>query len=530
MFLRGKINLTRYLIAEEVDYGVKELDPSKISIMANMFSELLDALPPYSEAEIIKRRMSIEKLLRKISNEMMNLRATLDTVEEPHIKRRAEVKLKILEALYENIIKSKPITRVNLVIKIRVVSNSIDNAKHLADIYSSKTMGIMQNYFGIKMKMASRRELLDILKNELGLSIETNIKSIIVDNERLSTMMPLPKNKKPIMEKEDGLPIGIDTETGWPVIIPYKLFDKHVLILGPTGRGKTTLLASMIEGITSLSSILVFAIDFKGDLANMVYSEGIVHLTPNDYPINILVRPSFFQIIDWYLAVSDVLSNVIGISKENFIKIMNKITSNNQVINEKDVLLDRDLSLLSPLIELITSKPKYDVLMKYLSNHVVFDLGKYGTAFQNAYGGLLMHIYKKLVFSTEMIDKPKLLIIDEAWRISRLNGLEELVKEGRSKHLGVVLATQNPRDIPREIIENTHLLIMFGSRNEDYWRDAERFLGLPREIVKKLAYLGVGEALLLNALDPHPIILHVRTPTFMREKHKHIISDDERRA
>lgn len=531
VLMRGRVNLIRYLIAEEVDYGIKELSPDKMLIMINMFSELLDVLPPYSEAKIIKRRMSIEKLLRKISNEMMNLRATLDIVEEPHIKRRAEVKLKILEALYENIVRSKPITRVNLVIKIRVTSNNISNAKHLADVYSSKTIGIMQNYFGIKMRMVNRRkELMDILKNELGLSIETNIKSIIVDSERLSTMMPLPKNKKPTMEKEDGLPIGIDIETGWPVIIPYKSFDKHILILGPTGRGKTTLLASMIEGITNLSNILVFAIDFKGDLANMVYSENVVHLTPDDYPINILVIPSFFQVIDWYLAVSDVLSNVIGVDKENFIRVMNKFANNHQAIDGKDILFDKDLSLLSPLIELITSKPKYEALMKHLNNHIVFDLGKYGTAFQNAYGGILMYIYKKLAFSTKMISKPKLLIVDEAWRISRLNGLEELVKEGRSKHLGVVLATQNPRDIPREIMENTHLLIMFGSRNEDYLRDAERFLGLPREIVKKLAYLGVGEALLLNALDPHPVILRVRTPTFMREKYKHIISDDERRA
>lgn len=516
---KGRINLIRYLIAEEVDYSIKDIDHNKMMIMANMFSELLDSLPPYSEVKIIKRKMSIEKLLRKINNEMMNLRATIDTVEEPHIKRKAEVKLRILESLYENIVRGKPITRVNLLVKIRVSSNSISNAKHLAEIYSSKVVGIMQNYYGVKMRTVNRKELFDIIRNEVGLSMEINVKSIIMDNERVSAMLPLPKNKKPIMEKEDGVPIGIDIETGWPVIIPYRLFDKHILILGPTGRGKTTLLASMIEGITSLSNICVFAIDFKGDLANMVYSENITHLTPEDYPINILVKPDFFEIIDWSLSVSDVLSNIIGANRENVIGIMNKVMKNNMVVDEKTILLDKDLSLLSPLIELMTSKPKYKQLIKHLNNHVIFDLGRYGTAFQNAYGGLLIHIYKQLVFNNNTANKYKLLVIDEAWRISRLKGLEELVKEGRSKHIGVVLATQNPSDVPREIIENTHLLIMFGSRNEDYWRDAERFLGLPREIVKKLAYLGVGEAMLLNALDPHPVILRVRTPTFMEKKH-----------
>ena len=79
-----------------------------------------------------------------------------------------------------------------------------------------------------------------------------------------------------------------------------------------------------------------------------------------------------------------------------------------------------------------------------------------------------------------------------------------------------MIATQNPNDIPREVIENTHTLIMFGSPNEDYIRDAKRFLGLSSNILNKLYYLGIGEALIFNALDPHPIILKIRQPASMK--------------
>ncbi|OYT39547.1 MAG: AAA family ATPase [Desulfurococcales archaeon ex4484_58] len=509
----NKYYVIRYLIGDEANYSVEEASPSLIKKYVNVYAGLLDKLPEGSEFKVIKKKINLNEITSKISNEIMNLKATIDVVEEPHIKQKAMVKLKILEKLYENIIRGRPITRLNLVIKIRSHGRDLDKCRDYLSSLSNIVKNILYTELGIKLKEASRREIEEIIKYELGLTIKSSLKTIVVETEKTASILPIPRYKKPLMEEATGIPIGYDLETGWPVIIPLKTINKHILVLGPTGRGKTTFLASLVEGLISIGDARVFAIDFKGDLAKLINSDLINIVEPRDHIINILKKPSFFNIVDWSLVVSDVLSNSLKLDHESIVKVLAKIFMAKDLDSVEELILDSDLSILSPIIELLSSKPDYELITKLIQENTLFNLGGYGSAFQNTYGGLLVHLYKKVSLEKQYDENLRVLVIDEAWRISGLRGLLELVKEGRSKGLGVVLATQNPSDVPREIIENCHLIVMFGSVNEDYQRDAQRILGLPPYIINKLSYLGVGEAILLNALDPHPVILKVRTPT-----------------
>ncbi len=509
---RGQIHVVRYLVGEEVDYGLNEIDYPRIVRFVETYSNLLERLPPGSEIKVVKHRIDLDKLLSRISNEIMNLKATIDVVEEPHVKQKALVKLQILNNLYENIIRGRDITRVNLVIKIRGRGRDLYTVKQYLGQVSSFIKNMLRKEVGIKVREAGRNEIYSIMRYELGLGEKIGVKTIVVESERVSSITPIPMYKKPLIDRDEGIPLGTDLETGWPVIISLKTIKKHVLILGPTGRGKTTLLASLIEGLVSITDTNVFAIDFKGDLASMVSSHVVDKKSPRDFPINILVKPGFFNTIDWSLAVSDVLSNVLGINHEAIVKILSKTYRYSSGEAYQKIISNREFSILSPIIELLDKEPEYDKFLKYLEKPHIFDLGRYGSAFQNTYGGLLLHMFKKIVLEK---GGDYVFVVDEAWRINGLNGLLELVKEGRSRGVGVVLATQNPSDVSREIIENIHLIIMFGSINEDYRREAGKILGLPQSIVNKLSYLDIGEAILLNALDPHPVILRVRPPIKM---------------
>lgn len=515
----NRVYIIRYLICEETSFGLNEVDSNAIKRFVETYSSVLEKLPVGSEIKVVKQEIELEHILGKISNEMMNLKATLDVVEEPHVRQKALVKLKTLESLYNLIIKGIGVTRLSLVIKIRGLGKTVYEARQTVSTLVNIVKNIMRYELGLKIREASAKDIVRILKYEVGLDPSLAIKNIILDSYRASSLTPIPLNKKPLMEKEEGIPIGIDLETRWPVIIPVKQLNRHMIVIGPTGRGKTTLLASLIEGVVSLADIKVFAIDYKGDLVELLNPVFIKIVEPREYPINLLAKPDFIDVIEWSLYVSDTLSNILGIEQSYITKILAKIYSGRaRKYNVKNILLDPDLSILSPVIELLTGKTNYHELTNILNTNVLFNVSGYGSSYQNTYTGLLLGIYKKIVLS-EKNSSQRIVVIDEAWRISKLRILLELVKEGRSRNIGVVLATQNLSDLPREILENTHLMIIFGSPNEDYRENIRKILGLPRNIVNKLAYLSVGEAILLNALDPHPIFIKVRPPLALDKKH-----------
>ncbi|MEM1674995.1 MAG: helicase HerA-like domain-containing protein [Desulfurococcaceae archaeon] len=507
---KSNVNVIRFLIVDEADFGLNTSSSEEIKRFVETYSSIVEKLPEGSEIKVIKQSIDLNKYISRLSNEILNLKATIDVVEEPHVKQRALVKLRVLESIYEYILRGNSVMRLNMIIKIRGSGRTVSEAISSVSTISSIVKNLLLNELKLRVRDASSRDINRILKYEIGLKQEINVKNIVLDTHRVSSLLPIPVSKKPDIS-DNGLLIGLDIESNWPVVIPYSVLNKHVLVIGPTGRGKTTLLASIIENIVVDSGIKVMAIDFKSDLIKYI-GKGLVEIaTPQDYPLNIVYKPDFIESIEWSLIVSDILSNVLKIDQSYLVKILVKIVNRkNNSVENSDLLIDKDLSILSPAIELLTSRPNYNGLKKIINENVVFDLSGHGSAFQNTYCGLLLYLYKKIVFENNNVNR--LIVIDEAWRIGSLRILLELVKEGRGRNIGVVMSTQNPSDLPREIIENTHLLIIFGSPNEDYRESIRRILGLPHSLVSKLSYLNIGEAVLLNALDPHPVLIRIKPP------------------
>ena len=506
----GRVSITRYLVSGEVNYGLRELTRDKLHSVIEKYSMMLERIPDGSEIKIVKLKTDLDKILSKLTNEMLNLKAVLETVEEEHVKRRAETRLRILEKLYETIINGKPITRIVLVVKIHADGRRVEDARRQVETLSSIVKTIVYSSIGVKLVEADDRNLRRIIDYELGLSSKGVSRGIIVDTDRISTLLPAPPYKKPSLEDSgDSIPIGYDIETGWPVLIPLDMMNKHMVVIGPTGRGKTTFLASLIESIISLDKALVTSIDFKGDLASMLPPEIIETTTPGETPINILVNPKEISRLDWILMVADTLHTVLGLKRDRIVEILGGHIG--EILDTETLLKNPSLTVFTPIIKMLMDKPGYDRLIELFNINTLFNLANHGTSYQNVYGGLLINIYREIIVKSGGGDR-RLLVIDEAWRIARLNGLLEIIKEGRSRGVGVVLAVQNPSDIPQEILENTHLIVIFGSPNEDYRDQASRILGLPRNITSKLLYLGVGEAILLNALDPHPVVIRINKP------------------
>lgn len=88
-----------------------------------------------------------------------------------------------------------------------------------------------------------------------------------------------------------------------------------------------------------------------------------------------------------------------------------------------------------------------------------------------------------------------LVAIDEAHRISGFRAVQTMIREGRSKGLAVILATQQPLDLPDVVAANAQTKICFGLPDATVATMAARKLepDNPR-LAEQIRTLGVGEA------------------------------------
>lgn len=87
-------------------------------------------------------------------------------------------------------------------------------------------------------------------------------------------------------------------------------------------------------------------------------------------------------------------------------------------------------------------------------------------------------------------------VVDEAHRVADFRAVETMIREGRSKGLGVLLATQQPLDLPDIVAGNAQTKICFGLPDATVATMAARRLDPdnPR-LPEQIRTLGVGEAL-----------------------------------
>ncbi len=124
----------------------------------------------------------------------------------------------------------------------------------------------------------------------------------------------------------------------------------------------------------------------------------------------------------------------------------------------------------------------------------------------------LLECVSQQVFSRRIV-----VFIDEAWRYIEVakKYMEESIREGRSRGLHLVYATQSPQDLPVRLVENTGVLLVFGGHTSSYLESIE-MIGIKAD---DLAYLPVGIAYLKKGDKPpvkvklHNFKEYIKNPT-----------------
>jgi hypothetical protein len=328
--------------------------------------------------------------------------------------------------------------------------------------------------------------------------------------------------------------------TGSRVNLPLKTMNRHGLIAGATGTGKTKTLQHLAEGLSD-ASVPVLMMDIKGDLSgigaagtlNDKVAERCTHLgieyIPSAYPIEFLTLSDepgsrlratvsefgpvlFSKILGLNDTQEGIMSMIFKYCDDHQLPLLDlkDLTRVLQYINNEgkdevkeaygNISSQSTGTILRKIIELQQQKAdvffgeksfEVDDLMRIsddgrgmISILRVTDLQDRPKLFSTFMLQLLAELYGSLPEAGDL-EKPKLvLFIDEAHLIFQdansalLQQLETVIKLIRSKGVGIFFITQNPTDIPQSILGQLGLKIQHALRT---------FTAKDRQDIKKVA-------------------------------------------
>jgi len=345
--------------------------------------------------------------------------------------------------------------------------------------------------------------------------------------------------------KGDNIVLGAAMLDGEPIAasqvkIPTKTLNRHGLIAGATGTGKTKTLQVISEQLSE-KGIPVFLMDVKGDLSGIAKpGEPKPFILERQTKVNLPYENKGYPVELMSLSAQDgvrlratisefgpvLLSRILGLNdtQAGVLAVIFKFCDDNQL-----ALLD--LKDLKKVIQYVTAEGKEEIEKDYgkiatattgIITRKILELEQQGAELffgersfeindlmrrdRNGYGYIsiirLTDIQDKpKLFSTFMLsllaeiytqmpekgdaEKPELVIfIDEAHLIfsqasnTLLGQIENVVKLIRSKGIGVFFVTQNPTDIPNGVLAQLGLKVQHALR---------AFTAVDRKAIKLIA-------------------------------------------
>lgn len=363
--------------------------------------------------------------------------------------------------------------------------------------------------------------------------------------------------------------LGEETITDALVKIPLKTLNRHGLIAGATGTGKTKTLQVLAENLSD-KGIPVLLMDLKGDLSGLAQpSPGHPKIDERHTKIGIPFESKSFPVEILSLSEQDgvkmratvsefgptLLSRILDLTEtqegivavvfkycddnklplldlKDFKKVLQYATGAGKAEFTKDygristsstgTILRKIIELEQQGADLFFGEKSFEVddLTRidengrgYINILRLTDIQDRPKLFSTFMLSLLAEIYANFPEQGDS-DRPELvLFIDEAHLIFKeaskalLDQIESIVKLIRSKGIGLYFVTQNPTDVPNEVLAQLglkvqHALRAFTARDRKAIKlTAENYpISEYYNTKEVLTSLGIGEAL-ISALD-----------------------------
>lgn len=374
--------------------------------------------------------------------------------------------------------------------------------------------------------------------------------------------------------KGDFITVGAAIFEGEPVAgahvkVPLKTLNRHGLIAGATGTGKTKTLQVLAENLSD-KGIPVLLMDLKGDLSGLAQpSPGHPKIDERHEKIGIPFEPKRFPVEILSLSEQDgvklratvsefgpvLLSRILDLSEtqegivavvfkycddnklplldlKDFKKVLQYATGEGKKEFTKDygristsstgTILRKIIELEQQGADLFFGEKSFDVddltridengrgIINIIRLTDIQDRPKLFSTFMLS---LLAEVYSTFPEQGDSDSPELILFIDEAHLIFKeaskalLDQIESIVKLIRSKGVGLYFVTQNPTDVPNEVLAQLglkvqHALRAFTARDRKAIKlTAENYpISEYYDTKEVLTSLGIGEAL-ITALD-----------------------------
>lgn len=298
------------------------------------------------------------------------------------------------------------------------------------------------------------------------------------------------------------------------VNLPLRMMNRHGLITGATGSGKTRTLQLIAEQL-SVAGVSVFIPDMKGDLSGIAKASTIndkikervdalgINYTPSDFPVELyslsgklgaqmratvtefgpILLSKILELNDTQTGVLNILfkyaddKNIPIVDFDDLKKVLNYLTEGPGAAEIKSdygkissatasTILRKIVSLEQQGVDQIFGETSFDINDFFekvdgrgvISILNVSDIQNQPAIFSTFMLALLAELYQQLPEAGDL-DKPKLIFfLDEAHLLFKdapkafLDQIDQVIRLIRSKGVGIFFCTQLTQDVPAVVL------------------------------------------------------------------------------
>jgi uncharacterized protein len=354
---------------------------------------------------------------------------------------------------------------------------------------------------------------------------------------RIPELLNMPTDKK------EGLLLGHIESGGEQVefLLPNTAIARHMAILGKTGVGKSYAAGVLMEELYQ-KKIPLLSFDVLGDTEQTTKElQGKHVIAGSEYfkiPYSILGLNEFLSFIPnttpdqrdligaAYGSIFDEALDLLDKGKPidiSYGKLLTKINeigtriksnATDNAVNRTGVALGRTRLLTQEIVNwpnLLSQSPITNIYVGHLDQNQ-----------RNLVVGAAARILQRLRRRERI--PPFVLVVDEAHLFlpggtsppASTMVLRELVRTARHDHVGIVLLSQSPSSMDRQILLTCNTRMLFALDPEDLRVVAGQIGDLPEASIQRIPRMARGTAVLTSGIDilRHPVIVHIREREF----------------